>query len=138
MTWRHARTAIAASTTVALLRASDDFDRLMVIPGSLVVLVLGLITAWLGGWPILGFLTGNDSNWLLVALILYLSPIPFIPLYLAPRRKVRHVLIERAKAENEVSAELAAALSDPGVLAFRRFEMAVVVAVVVLMVMKPF
>src|SRR5262249_47579875 len=127
-----------ASTTVALLRASDDFDRLMVIPGSMVVLLLGLAAAWLGGWPMLGFLTGNDSNWLLVALVLYLSPIPFIPLYLCPRRNCRNALITRGEVENRVSDELARALSDRGVRAFRRGELAVVVAVIVLMVTKPF
>ncbi len=138
VTWRHARAATVASTTLALLNASEDFDRLMVIPGSMMVLILGLGAAWLGGWPILGFLTGNDSNWLLVALVLYLSPIPFIPLYLAPRRKARNALIRRAGSENRISDELAKALNDRGVIVFRRVEMVIVLAVAVLMVTKPF
>jgi uncharacterized membrane protein len=138
VTWRYAREATVASTTVALLRASEYFDRMMVIPGSMVILVLGLLAAWQGGWPVLGFIAGSDSNWLLVSLILYLSLVPFVPLYLVPRRKIRNALIARAGAEDQLSPELTAALNDAGVLAYRRAELVVVIAVAGLMVTKPF
>jgi uncharacterized membrane protein len=138
VTWSQARNSASVEVTLALLGASDHFDRLMVIPGSMVVLVLGLIAAWQGGWPILGFIEGADSNWLLASLVLYLSLVPFIPLYLAPRRKARNALVERARAEGALSPELIAALNDPGVLVFRRAEFLVLLVVTVLMVTKPF
>ena len=127
-----------AATAIALLTLSDHFERLMVIPGSMAVLIFGLLAAWWGGWPILGFLAGDDSNWLLLSLVLYLSLVPFIPLYLAPRRKLRNQLLEQARADGRLSAELTAALNDRGVLAYRRAEYIVVLAVTALMVTKPF
>src|SRR5262245_63196520 len=61
-----------------LLRFSDRFERLMVIPGSQAVLLLGLLTAWLQGQPLFGVLQGAQSNWLLVSLLLSLSIIPIV------------------------------------------------------------
>src|SRR5262249_47260192 len=49
----------------ALLGASTIFER-MVVSSSLAVLVLGLTAAWSIGYPLLGFLQGAHSNWLLV------------------------------------------------------------------------
>ena len=136
--WRHGRAAGNAATAIALLTLSDHFERLMVIPGSMAVLIFGLLAAWWGGWPIFGFLAGDDENWLLVSLVLYLSPVPFIPLYLAPRRKLRNRLLEQARADRTLSAELTAALNDRGVAVYRRAEYIVILAVTTLMVTKPF
>jgi len=41
---------------------AGKFESLMVIPGNLIVIVLGVLVAWLGGWPIFGFLQGADAN----------------------------------------------------------------------------
>src|SRR5512143_3957606 len=67
----------ANATDVNVLGGLADlagkFDRLMVIPGSNAVLLIGLITAWAGGWPVLGSLEGSKVNWVLVSLALFLS-----------------------------------------------------------------
>src|SRR6266536_1986288 len=54
------------------------FDRLMVLPGSQVVFLIGLITAWAGGWPVLGFLEGGKANWVLASSVLFLSTLPSV------------------------------------------------------------
>jgi hypothetical protein len=54
-----------------LLPVAHIFESKMVIPGSSAVLLAGLVTAWVQGWPILGFLQGGASNWVLVSLLLF-------------------------------------------------------------------
>src|SRR5262245_58268274 len=56
----------------ALNQGAGQIERLMVIPGSLAVLVLGVILALMTHTPILGFLQGASQNWLLFANILLL------------------------------------------------------------------
>src|ERR1700716_54599 len=56
-----------------LVEPIGRFDSLMVIPGSIAVLALGVGAAWIEGLPLLGAFQGARSNWLLVALLLYLS-----------------------------------------------------------------
>lgn len=125
-------------TAYTLVKLSDFFEQRMVIPGSTAVLVFGLLTAWLQGWPVFGFLQGADSNWLLVSLALYLSPTPLIPLYLIPRRKHRAQAAEEALAQGGITSEFAAALNDRGVFTYRAVELTVAVVVTILMVTKPF
>ena len=125
-------------TTCALMKLSDFFERRMVIPGSAAVLLLGLLTAWLNGSPLFGFLQGSDANWLLVSLVLFLSPTPAIPLYLIPRRVLRAQVAEAALAQGRITPELMAALADKGVIAYRRLELVIAMVVTALMVTKPF
>jgi hypothetical protein len=138
VSFRYARSSDTIETTAALLRVSEHFELRMVMPGSMAVLLLGLFAAWLRGWPILGFLEGSPINWLLVSLILYLSLVPFIPLYLAPMRKRRGLVVEAALAKGMITHELTAALDDKGVRAYRMAELIIVVIVTVLMIAKPF
>src|SRR5207244_316174 len=70
-----------------LLRLSAVFEERMVIPGSAAVLVLGLLTAWMQGQPLLGFLQGAPTSWLLASLVLYLSTMALVPLVFLPRGK---------------------------------------------------
>src|SRR3712207_4544672 len=60
------------TTVQGLLRASSVFERI-VISTSVAVLVLGLLTAWSYGYPLLGSLQGRGGNWLPVSLLLYLK-----------------------------------------------------------------
>ncbi len=50
----------------------------MIRPATSVVLLGGLLAAWLRGWPVLGFLQDGPSNWVLVSLLLLVSIIPII------------------------------------------------------------
>jgi hypothetical protein len=58
-------------TVHTLLQVSELFERWMVFPGSVVVLLFALVTAWLQGWPIFGIFEGAATNWVLASLILY-------------------------------------------------------------------
>jgi uncharacterized membrane protein len=114
------------------------FETKMVVPGSLVVLVAGLVTAWAQGWPILGFIQGSQTNWLLVSLLLYVTLIPIVPLIFLPRGRKFAAALADAQARGEFTPELKAAFHDPVVAAAHLYEMAVVVVIVILMVLKPF
>ncbi len=125
-------------TASALLRFSERFERLMVIPGSQAVLVFGLLTAWLQGQPLLGFLQGAGVNWLLVSLALFLSGVPMVIFLLIPRSRQRAAALDVAVAQGSFTPDLRAALRDRVVIGSRAAELAIVFAVLVLMVLKPF
>jgi uncharacterized membrane protein len=122
----------------ALLRLSEQFESRMVIPGSQVVLVLGLLTAWLQGRPILGALQGGGENWLLASLLLSLATIPLVAFLLAPRRKLRRAALDHAVTQEAITPELRVALADRVVLVSRAAELAIVGAILLLMLLKPF
>jgi hypothetical protein len=121
----------------ALVRLAGRFE-MMVRGPSLAVLVLGLLTAWRGGWPILGFLQGGSANWILVSLILYLSLVPLILWVFLPRGRKFERALASALAEGHVTADLTAAFADPVVAAGHAWELIVIVLLIVLMVTKPF
>ncbi|MBI5566631.1 MAG: DUF2269 family protein, partial [Chloroflexi bacterium] len=125
-------------TAYALLRASEIFERRFVFPMSGAVLVLGLITAWSASWPLLGFLQGMATNWLLLSLILTVAMGAAAPIMLGPRRRIRLKLLEDAHAQGTLTPALTAALNDPFLLRFRYLEFGGVLIVIGLMVLKPF
>ena len=114
------------------------FERAMVRPATFVVLVTGLVSAWARGWPILGFLQGGASNWVLAALLIYLSVIPLIIFVFVPKGRVYHMALEEASARGEVTAALRSAIDDPQVRAARGYEIFMILALVWLMITKPF
>jgi hypothetical protein len=124
-----------ATTLVGL---GGTFERLMVIPGSIAVLVFGFVVAALQGQPVLGFLQGAGSNWLLVSLLLYLSAIPLIPLVFLPRGKRFEAALADAQTRGEVTPALKAAFEDRVVFAAHVYEVLMVLIVTTLMVTKPF
>jgi hypothetical protein len=117
-----------------LLDVSGPFERLMVIPGSIAVLVLGIVTWWAEHLP----LWGEGSRWLPVALLLFATTIPLVPLVFLPRGRAFDVALASAIEAGRVTPELSAAFRDPLVAAARWYELAVVAVVVWLMVTKPF
>jgi len=116
----------------ALTGAAGVFDRYFVIPGSIAVLVAGLIAM------VATHLSLGDQTWLLVALILFLTIIPLVPLVFVPRGKVFEAALGEAVAAGEVTPGLRAAFADPAVNAARWYERIVVAVIIVLMVTKPF
>ena len=132
---RHTEDIGSAGT---LLRLSELFEGTMVIPGSMAVLALGLLTAWAQGQPVLGILGGAQINWLLVSLVLSLSMIPIVALLLAPRRKLRRAALEAALTKGAFTAELRAALDDRIVHAGRAAELIMTTTTLLLMILKPF
>ena len=119
---------------VELAELAGRFDRLMVVPGSIAVFVLGLITAWIQGRPF----TGSGNWWLLTSLLLYLSLMPLIPLVFLPRGRIFETALTEAVDLGEVTPDLTAAFQDKAVRTTRLYEWFMVTAVIVLMVTKPF
>lgn len=125
-------------TVRALMPVVAIFHRRFVIPGSEAVFVAGILTALAEGWPILGFLQGGASNWVLVSLLLYLTTIPLVIFVFVPRGKRFDAAYQDAIAKNTVTPELAAAFHDPAVWGARNYEVAIIAIIVALMVLKPF
>jgi hypothetical protein len=121
-----------------LIEMSGHFEQSLVRPATFAVLVAGLIAAWARGWPILGFLQGGGSNWVLVSLLIYLSIIPVIVLVFIPRGKVFRAAFDEAKELGQVTPRLKAALADPAVAAARVYELVMIGAITALMVTRSF
>jgi len=133
----HAARGGELSAVQGLLRASSVFERI-VIPAFAAVLVLGLLTAWSYGYPLLGSLQGRGGNWLPVSLLLYLSTIPLVPLVFLPKGRQFGAALDEAVAMSRVTPALVAAFGDPRVRAAHVYEFAAVVVVLVLMLSRPF
>ena len=121
-----------------LLQTAGWFESRLVIPSSNLVLLLGLVSAWLRGWPILGFLQGASSNWLLVSTVLYLTMVPMIIFIFIPRGKRFEAAFQVALAQGELTTELRERFEDKVVHIAHWVEIIVLAAVLYLMVMKPF
>lgn len=123
----------------ALLQVSEFFERYAVIPSGAAIMLFGVILTWMQKWPILGFLQGSSSNWLLVSLILFLGGSMVIaPLGLIDRRRQRTRATEEALVQGTITPELTAALNDKVVKRFRTAEFILLVIITMLMVTKPF
>ena len=101
-----------------LAELAGRFDRAMVMPGSIVVLALGLITAWVQGRPF----TGTGNWWLLTSLLVYLSIVPLVPLVFLPRGRIFEGALADATQRGEVTLELTTSLNDRAVLGARLYE----------------
>lgn len=132
----------ARATDLARLRhyveLGSVFELRMVRPATSAVLIAGLIAAWARGWPILGFLQGGTVNWVLAAILIYLSIVPVIVFVFVPRGKVFRAALDEAIELNQVTPKLTAALHDPAVEAARRYELGMIAVITFLMVARPF
>ena len=72
------------STLDELVTLSGRFERLMVIPGSIAVVVLGLLAAWALDQP----LAGANNWWLLTSLLLFVAIGALVPIVFLPHGKV--------------------------------------------------
>ena len=120
-----------------LLDAAGIFERIVVVV-SLIVFVLGLVTAWAMGYPLLGFLEGARINWVLAALVLFLSAFALVPTVFVPKGRQFSAALAESVDQGRPTAALVAAFADPAVRAGHIYEMAAVVGVLVLMIAKPF
>ena len=122
----------------ALMGLGHVFEMRLVRPFTGYVLLAGLVAAWLRGWPILGFLQGGKSNWVLAAILIYLTLIPLIVFIFLPRGRVFRAAYDEALARGQVTPQLTAALRDPWVRAARGYEWVMIAVLAFLMVTKPF
>ncbi|HEX9117178.1 MAG TPA: DUF2269 family protein [Anaerolineae bacterium] len=126
------------AVVAALLQLSERFERLLVRPGSELVFLFGLITAWLERQPLLSVLGGARPAWAFVGLVAYSLTIPLVFLALVPGTRRRRLAIGAALARQGMTADLDAALHDRSVLVTRRIELLMILVVLILMVLKPF
>ena len=128
-------TELPAMKTLAA--AAGPFERIVII-GSMLVMLLGLLAAFAAGRSVLGPLTGGSVDWLFVSLLLFVSIIPLVPLVFLPRGRVFEAAMAEAEAAGQVTPALRAAWADPIVRAAHIYELGAVTAVLVLMLSKPF
>ena len=111
------------------------FDDLLVIRGSQLTLVSGLLVWWAGSWPPI---VGGHPSWVLVSTVLFLSLLPLVFLVFVPRGKVFGKVCAEALAQQRITPELRAALADPAVRYATIYETAATTSTLCLMVLKPF
>lgn len=136
--YARARRAQDLGEVRSMVGIAHAFEMGSVRPATFAVLIAGLIAAWARGRPILGFLQGAQTNWVLVSLLIYLTLIPLIVFVFVPRGKVFRAALDGAVAEGRITPALTAALSDPAVAAARAYEQVMIVVLTFLMVVKPF
>lgn len=122
----------------SLVQAAGQIDRVMVIPGSNVVVVMGIILALMMKWPIFGFLQGASQNWLLVSNILLVIGLGTVFTVFVPHNKKLEAILQTAMVEGRITPELSAALDDRTVRLAHRVEEIAILGVAALMVLKPF
>jgi hypothetical protein len=120
-----------------LAAAAGPFERLVIVVPSF-VLLFGVVAAFLQGRSVLGPLAGGSVDWLFVSLLLFLSPLPLVPLVFLPRGRVFEAAMATAEVEGRVTPELRTAWRDPAVRAAHIYELTSVTLVLILMLTKPF
>jgi hypothetical protein len=123
---------------MGLSTLAGRFENLLVQPGSLAVILVGIILAVLQGWPVFGFLQGGAVNWLLVSNLLILSMLLVIIFIFVPRGKTYETHLQEAIVKGEITPELRAAFNDPLVRWAHLWEEIALVLIIYLMVAKPF
>src|SRR5439155_1473837 len=104
-------------------RLGGRFDRFLVIPGAQAVLITGLLTAWLGGYPLFGFLQGAHANWLLLSFLLYVAITAMVPTIFLPTGKVFDAAMQQAVSAGSVTPSLTAAFHNQRVAWAHRGEL---------------
>jgi len=138
LTISHAGKEKDVRTINSLVTLGIKFKNFLMFPGETILFIAGLLAAWRGEVPILGFLQGGDVNWLLVSLILYLIRIPVIMLISVPNEKALNKRLEDALGEGQVTQELQATLTDKTAKSANIYTLATYAVIIFLMVMKPF
>ena len=132
VTLARARGADAMPTIQALCATAGVFDRFMVTPGSMAVIVFGLILAVVGDYSFAA------NGWMLASLVLYLSVGVLVPLVYLPKGKVFEAALEEAVETGTPTPAFRAAFEDRTVWATRWYERIVVAVIIVLMITRPF
>jgi uncharacterized membrane protein len=125
-------------TFATLSGAAGRIENVLVIPGNGLTILIGLLLAWLIEAPILGFITGNDQNWLLVSNVLLLVGMLTVPLFFVPRGKRFDAHLDEALARAEFTPELRAEMRDPAMHLVHTLEIVLLLVIAGLMVLKPF
>jgi uncharacterized membrane protein len=132
VTLARARRAVTMATVEPLCTTAGVFDRYLVTPGSVAVLVFGLALAVAGGYDF------SANGWMLASLVLYLSVAVLVPVVYLPKGKVFERTLAEAVRAGEPTAAFRAAFEDRTVWVTRWYERIVVAVIIVLMITKPF
>jgi hypothetical protein len=122
---------------LTLTKAARPFEWIVIVIGAIAG-VLGVGAAIAQGRPFLGPLQGAGVDWLFVSVVLVVTTFPLPPLVFLPRGRVFEAALSEAVALGEVTPALRAAWRDPVVRATHVYELALVTAILVLMLTKPF
>ncbi len=133
-----ARKSDDVKNVAALTNVAVRIDRLMVIPWSNIIFLMGIILAIMQKWPIFGFLQGSSQNWLLVSNILLIIMLVLIPAVFIPHNKKVEPVLQNALTEGRVNDDLTAVLDDRSNKLAHLAEEIIVLLITGLMVLKPF
>jgi hypothetical protein len=120
-----------------LTAAAGPFERIVIVAPTF-VLLFGVVAAFMQGRSVLGPLTGGSVDWLFVSLVLFLSPLPLVPLVFLPKGRILEAALAEAEDAGHVTPALTAAWRDPLVRAAHVYELGAVTVVLILMLSKPF
>lgn len=120
-----------------LLRVARPFG-MLTTGGGITLTVLGIATTLVLGRPLFGPIQGGRVDWLFISVLLMLPIFAFLVL-VYPRFGERLLAaLTAAEVDGHISPELTAAWADPVHRFARRYELVAVLAVLVLMIAKPF
>jgi hypothetical protein len=120
-----------------LTAAAGPFERIVVVVPAF-VLLFGVVAAFIQGRSVLGPLTGGSVDWLFVSLVLFLSPLPLVPMVFLPKGKAFEAALAEAEEAGRVTPALTSAWRDPLVRAAHVYELGATTVVLILMLTKPF
>jgi hypothetical protein len=112
-----------------------QFDDWLVIRGSQLTLITGVLLGAVGHWP---YVRASHPTWIFVALLLFLSLLPVVFFVFIPRGKQFGKTFQVAVQEQRITPELRLALADPTIRAATVYEAVVTAIILYLMVLKPF
>jgi hypothetical protein len=81
---------------------------------------------------------GHGPNWVLAAIVIWLSTLPWVPLVFVPRGRIFGAALEESRTIGSMTPALTTAFDDRLVRAGRLYEYLAVVILIYLMVAKPF
>ena len=119
----------------AFVQLEGQFDWYLVIYGSQLTVLTGILLAVVGGWP---FIAGGHPTWVSISIVLFLSTLVPVVWVFTPRGRRFGQALQDALAQKQITAELRAAHSDSAVKAAYVYEFVVISLLLILMVTKPF
>jgi uncharacterized membrane protein len=134
----YAKKSDDVNVIASLTRVAVRIDRVMVIPWSNIMIVIGIILAVMLKWPIFGFLQGASQNWLLASNLLLLIGLSTVFTVFLPHNRKLEAILQTALAEGRITPELSTALDDKTVKLAHHVEEIAMIAIAALMVLKPF
>jgi hypothetical protein len=133
-----AKSSTTIQQTALFLQLGNFFTTKMVSIGGLATFFLGIITALVQGWPVLGFLQGGKYNWVFASLVLNLLIYVSVFTVSIPRGKAIGEAIGPALGKGEITPELSATINHGALKNSMIFEYISVALIIILMVLKPF